>query len=529
VLVFVLALLVRLDAATGQPPQPDDLYHFYAARSVLADGSFTVFSGTYLRAEEFTRLVAAAMGLFGESLAAARIPSLFAGALLVAAVHLWLRREAGRGVAAVASALLILLYPTVLVGTLVRFYALQALLFWVGTALLYRLVAEGRARLGSAVLAALALLLLAAAARLQVVTLIGLVGFAAWAALHLAWRMRHAVPLAWLVLGWAALLLLGGLAAFALAQSDLGARLLETYRSASLWAEQDRNNVLFYYYLLAQYYGVLGNYLPLAALAAFAFYPRPALYCTIVLGAGLLLHSFGGMKQDRYIAYLMPHFAALWAMAGWPLLRAVRDRLSGMLAPSWRLVPPLATAGLALLLAALLVKEVPMLDRSVRTVILPPDRPVALDIGRAWQANRARLLPLAQGAQVFVADDDLQAAFHVARADFFLNRSQLLENRPPVEFVRDFRTGTPLVSSPESLQAIIACFDRGLLVSSSIAMSWLTPEARQVIATRTRSLDLVPPLIGHEWNHEGRQGESGPECTRLRDMAAATAHQRAAR
>jgi hypothetical protein len=75
VLVFVLALLVRLDAATGQPPQPDELYHFYAARSVLADGSFTVFSGIYLRAAEFTRLVAAAMGLFGESLAAARIPS----------------------------------------------------------------------------------------------------------------------------------------------------------------------------------------------------------------------------------------------------------------------------------------------------------------------------------------------------------------------------------------------------------------------------------------------------------------------
>jgi hypothetical protein len=216
-------------------------------------------------------------------------------------------------------------------------------------------------------------------------------------------------------------------------------------------------------------------------------------------------------------------------MAGWSLLRAVRDRLSAMVAPSWRLVPPLATGGLALLLAALLIKEVPMLDRSVRSVILPPDRPRELDIGRAWQANRARLLPLAQGAQVFVADDDLQAAFHVARADFFLNRSQLLENQPPVEFVRDFRTGTPLVSSPESLLAIIACFDRGLLVSSSIGMSWLTPEARQVIATRTRPLDLVPPLIGGEWNHEGRQGDPGPECARLREMAAATARQRAAR
>jgi hypothetical protein len=201
-------------------------------------------------------------------------------------------------VAAVASALLILLYPTVLIGTLVRFYALQGLLFWMGTALLYRLVAEGRARLGSALLAALALLLLAAGSRLQVVTLIGLAGFAAWAALYLTWRLRDAVPRVWLVLGWVALLLAGGLAAFALAQSGFGMRLIETYRSASLWAEQDRNNVLFYYYLLAKQYGVLGNYLPLAALAAFAFYPRPALYCTIVLGLGLLLHSFGGMKQD---------------------------------------------------------------------------------------------------------------------------------------------------------------------------------------------------------------------------------------
>jgi hypothetical protein len=529
-LVFVLALLVRLDTMTGLPPQPDDLYHFYAAQSYLAEGSLSVFSGTYVRAADFTRLVAASMGLFGENLTAARIPSLLASALLVSAVHLWLRREAGQGVAAVASALLILLYPTVLVGTLVRFYALQALLFWAGTALLYRVVAEGRPRLGTAFLAALALALLVVAARLQIVTLIGLMGFAAWAALHLTWRIRHAVRPAWLAIGWAALLVLGGVLAFAVAQTGFGARLLEIYRSTPLWAEPDRDNVLFYYYLLARHFGVLGNYLPLAALAAFAFFPRPALYCAIVLAIGLLLHSFGGMKQDRYVAYLMPYFAALWAMAVWPLLQALQQRLLALLAPRWRMAAPLATGGLALLLAALLVKEVAVLERTARSVVLPPDRPVLMDLGRGWQANRMRLLPLARQAEVFLADDDLQAAFHVARADFFVNRSQLLENNPAVEFVRDFRTGTPMVSSAESLRAIVACFDRGLLVSGSLALSWLTPEARQVIETQMRPLDLVPPLYGYTWDRAGGGAAVEPSagCETLRGFVAETAPRRAA-
>jgi 4-amino-4-deoxy-L-arabinose transferase-like glycosyltransferase len=524
VLVFVLALLVRLDAATGLPPQADDLYHFYAARSLLADGSFTVLSGTYVRAADFTRLVAAAMGLFGESLEAARLPSLIAGSLLVAAVHLWLRGQAGRGVAAVASALLIVLYPLVLVGALVRFYALQALLFWIGTAVLYHVVVQGRARVRTAVLALLALLFLGAATRLQIVTLIGLIGFATWAAVYLTWRMRNAMPRWALVVGWLALLLGGGALAYAVAQTGFGMSLLRTYRSASLWAEPTRDAWLFYYYLLAQQYGVLGNYLPLAAVAAFLAFPRPALYCAIVLVVGLVLHSFGGMKQDRYIAYLLPYVVALWAMAAWPMLRALGARLSALLAPRWRLAPALATAAVALLTAALAVKEVPELERGVRGIILPPSRPVVQDLGRGWQAARVRLQPLARQAEVFIADDDLQAAFHVARADFFMNRSQLLENDPPTEFVRDFRTGTPMISSVESLRAIFACFDRGLIVSGSLALSWLTPEAREAITAHARPLDLPPPIYGFTWDQ--RLDVPDANCPALRRSVAETAPER---
>ncbi|MGK7871122.1 hypothetical protein [Falsiroseomonas sp. E2-1-a20] len=531
VLVFVLALLVRMDAMTGLPPQADELYHFYAARSYLADGSLSVFSGTYLRAADFTRLVAAAMSLFGDSLSAARVPSLLASAVLVATLYLWLRREAGRGAAAIAAALLIFLYPNVLVGTLVRFYALQALLFWLGTALLYRVVVEARPRFGSAMLSGVALLLLVAAARLQIVTLIGLAAFGAWAALYLTWRMRDAVPRLWLVLGWLGLLVATGVLAYAVAQTGFGARLLQTYRSAALWAEPNRDNVFFYYHLLARHYGILGNYLPLAALAAFAFRPRPALYCGVVLAGGLVLHSFGGMKQDRYVAYLMPHLAALWAMALWPLLIALRDRLIVLLAQRWRLARPLVTAAVALLLAALLVKETSMLERTVRSIVLSPDRPLVMDVGRGWQANRARLVPLVWDAEVFIADDDLQAAYHVGRADFFMNRSQLLENDPPDEFVRDFRTGTPMISSADSLRTIFACFDRGLLVSGDLALSWLTAEAREVIAAHSTPLELVPPIHGYVWDRRRNGGSVEPPaaCNRLRGFAAETAPARSAR
>ena len=88
----------------------------------------------------FTIFLAQWLGLFGENLVVARLPSLIAGVALVVLVFLWTRTVAGN-LAAVLAALLLALDPeNVQISQFARFYALHALLFWLGAVGTYRLV-----------------------------------------------------------------------------------------------------------------------------------------------------------------------------------------------------------------------------------------------------------------------------------------------------------------------------------------------------------------------------------------------------
>ncbi len=532
-LVFVLAALVRLVGLSGHVPNADDMLHFYAARSYLDDGSLTILSGTYVRAWDFTWLVAGSMALFGDSFAAARLPSLVSGALLAAAIYAWMRREAGRGPAVIAAGLMILMAPAIIQSVLVRFYALQALLFWLGTILLHRLVTATRPGPGVVALALVGLAALAEAARLQVITLIGLLGFAAWAAIYLTWRARSVVPARTLTLSWLALAAAGLVLLTALAWSGDAARLYGVYRHATWWATPSRDDALFYVKAMTRDIGPLLGFLPLVTLAALTWHPRAAFYCATVFCAAFLIHSFGGMKEQRYVGYLLPYVACLWGLGAWPLLMLLRERVLALAAPGLssraaaRLAAPAATLAICGLAAAGAVQGVPALQQFPLSLVVPGFHWPSEEWDWAWATDRDPLRALARQADVFIVDDDLMADHYAGRADLVLNKSRLLENNPPEEFVPDFRTGTPTISADASLRSAMSCFSSGLIVVHRYWFErWLPASTVAFVAGHARALGLTPSLVGYAWSEP--QGEPAADCAFLRQLVARTAGQRRA-
>ena len=157
-----------------RPPHVDELYHVMAAKGWLTYGEPRIGDGLYDRAKLFTILVAGAIWMWGDNLVAARLPSVFAGSLLVVAVFLWTRTVAGSAAAWIAALLLCLSSLSFQLFLWARFYALHALVFWLGAIGTYALFEERfrlRAKLGLALGAGLAFLL---AFHLQFLTLVGI-------------------------------------------------------------------------------------------------------------------------------------------------------------------------------------------------------------------------------------------------------------------------------------------------------------------------------------------------------------------
>ena len=277
-------------------------------------------------------------------------------------------------------------------------------------------------------------------------------------------------------------------------------------------------------------YGFMFDLLPIAAVAAIAFAPRPALYCATLFGCGLLLHSLGGMKADRYISYLLPFFACLWGLATWPFLLGLRKLVLSRLSRfgPWAAGPAasrIATALLASFCLLVAIKAAPMLSQVAAGLVAPGYQRPRNDIReRLWRAAAAEVRPLARKADIFIVDDDLLADFYVARPDLVLNESRRRENAPPAEFVRDYRTGVPTISSEASLRNVLACFKTGLIVEATFVLDWLTPRALAFLTQHTQHVQLDPLLDQFTWTSS--YGEPTIDCRDLVRLTAASRQER---
>ncbi|MDP2248369.1 MAG: hypothetical protein Q8J65_09585, partial [Nitrosomonadales bacterium] len=198
-LVFLVAFLVRWIGAGSNPVHVDELYHLLAGRSWAEEGTLRMLDGEYLRGRGFTMLIGTVFELFGRSdLFVARLPSIFAGALLVSAIFWWLYREAGQKVAWIGAFLFCFASYAILYTQFTRFYALQALLVWLGAIAVYRALAVGVIK-QALILLVSAFVALAIAFHLQVTTVIAVIALGLWALIDL-WsqtRMRQRLGNLW--------------------------------------------------------------------------------------------------------------------------------------------------------------------------------------------------------------------------------------------------------------------------------------------------------------------------------------------
>jgi 4-amino-4-deoxy-L-arabinose transferase-like glycosyltransferase len=520
-LVGALALAVRLPNL-DHVAHFDELYHFLAAQSWLAEGQLRVADGAYNRTPLFTIFIAQWLGLFGENLVVARLPSLIAGTALVILVFLWTRAVAG-SLAAVLAALLLALDPEHLqISQWGRFYTLQCLTFWLGAVGSYRLVTSPPRTPGRAIMLAFgALVCFGAATYLQITTLIGILGVAVWAsvALGLPFLARRSNCVRWtLLLGIA---LLGAVAIWAIIEIGVAAELLDRYRGTPVYQAGNRNEFWYYHAFLIVYYPTLWPLVALAAIIGLAYRPRPTAFCACLVATAFVLFSFAGPKAERYLTFAQPFLFVLWAIPlaeVWPRLRRLLEEV-GTRAMAWLGLGRLGRPGMFAALTAVLIFTVVANGAWVRTAanmfdfVIPPMKRQA-----DWAAAKDTLAPWLADAAIVLTTNELSALYYLGRYDVLISRSRLSEYGDGQDFSRDPRTGRPVIAAAESLALIMDCYQDGLIVADDSRWdnrAQVSDGVIQLISARAEELEL-PAVAMHAfvWRQpeDARRAEA---CARL--------------
>jgi hypothetical protein len=465
-----LAALALYSINLDQPPRTDELYHVLGARGYLEYGEPRIAEGVYGRARYFTGAIALLFSAFGESLVVGRLLPIVCGSLLVSLMFVWARGVAGQ-VAAWFAAVGFLISPfAAQVFPDLRFYAPFMLLFWLGAMAVYAAsTAEHPAPSRLAWFALAAVACLGAAFYLQSLAMLGFVGLGLWLGIKVGLPWLRTALGRYAIAAIALVITAGALAGFA--QVWPLNELLRRYRWTPLFDVATRNQFWYYHQWLNLYYPTLWPLFPIAALAALAHRARPALFCLCVFIAAFLLLSFGGSKSLLYASFALPFLFVLWGMAfayAWARLRGfvlevVNGALRGLgIPPSQAIATALIAASLGFVLLAntATVRTAAMLAGvAVPPEVYPPD----------WAAAAEPLRPWLDQASVVLTTSDIETLYFLGDYDVLINKSRLSEvhhDSEMGEFARDFRTGKPIVGTPESVALLIDCFPDGLIITS---------------------------------------------------------------
>jgi len=516
-LVGLLALGVRL-LHLDKPADFDELYHLLAGQSWLAEGELRIADGVYERTALFTIYLAGWMALLGESLVAIRVPSVLAGAALVVVVFLWTRRVVSPSAAWIAALMLAFWRDATLISQFARFYALHALLFWLGAIALFQMVTNPPAgwakRLALGLAAGLAL---GSAFYLQELTAVGLIGLAAWCALILGVRAmdRSHERARWIVLGVSGL---GLVAAALLVMSDFGQELIATFRAVPAWNAALRNAVWYYHAEFVVDFPTFWPLIAVAVLVGLRRQPEATSFCATVFLVGFILHSLAASKAMRYVYWASPFLFVLWGIALADLWPSVWRFLTGMseraltrlgLAPVRRRT---VMATLALVLLVTLGAQTAVLKSIATLGDTTAGRP-------DWGAARAPLAPWLEEADVVLTSSELEALHYLGRFDILISKSRPAEfDAEPASSI-DPRVGRLVISTPAALARIMDCFDDGLIVSSE--SRWrdrgqLDDALADLITRRAERFDLdARGMRAYVWAHPGGAPRPAEACDDL--------------
>jgi len=449
VCVLLFAMAWRL---IDHLPQYDELFHFLAARGIRDHGRPVIADGIYDRAELFTWLVAGAIKVFGDSLAAARIPSLLASAGLLMLVTIWVTCRVDL-LAGITAAIVLCVLPTTLdLAVFIRFYTLHALLVMGMSIAVYEAAAPERMPRQRIWLAVSAAVLLILALHLQVTTVIAFAAVAAGVAAVLQ-RQHWYVALRFVRRHWAwtttaAVVALAG-GSFAL--TKLG--MLNDFLTAPLWASPSANRPQYYLLELAREAPLLWPLFPVAVLIAFLFGNRRlTVFCAVALLFALVVHSIAAAKTMRYIYYALPFLSVVWgcALSGlYSGLASVDLRSTGLVSRN--------PAPLALLVAAVVLVLSQEGQRAARVAFgkLDADPKANYDGETAWSPAVATLRPLLSSASRVVTSNAMKALYYFGRYDYDLNATIVPETLSGEEFGLDERTGRRAISTAQSTTQVL--------------------------------------------------------------------------
>jgi 4-amino-4-deoxy-L-arabinose transferase-like glycosyltransferase len=334
----------------------DELYHVFAAKSLLAQGTlFVPVQGEYDRCLPVTHITAAAFRAFGESEAAARAPFALINLVFIGLSYAFLRRRVSQN-AALLTALVMALSPfPIYMSRECRMYTLfQALyffmsVFWLlgfenssrslGLRVPGRLARwEERWSVGFPALGASAALF-GAAAVVHDLSFNFVFVLAAYGAAVAAHRVFTEGPAAALRSKHAALVaaLAAGLLALTAFRSDFVLGMARKAVNVPVWASYKADDFGYYRYFLSGHYPALFFMYPLSAWYMVKRLGRPGLFFVLSFAVLFLLHVFAfGRKADRYIFYIFPFFTVGAVYLLGDLLPALYREIERLAAPRIR-------------------------------------------------------------------------------------------------------------------------------------------------------------------------------------------------
>jgi hypothetical protein len=514
-LVAVAVRLIRLD----HTPQWDEMYHVLAGKAWLANGTFTIADGEYARTPLFTIITAWFMGWFGEGLVSARLPSVLAGGVGVALLFHFTTAQAGR-TAGLLAVMLLCFHPlSIYLGQLARFYALHAVCFWVAAYAVFQICEHPKIERRTALWAGLGLLSLVLAYHLQTTTLIGVGALAIWVALGVSWKwlqllLRGASRVPWVLTG---LTVAAAATCFLVAwRTGFVEYLLEAFHSAPPWAEQNVGNRRYYARWFVNEMPALWIFFPIAVLIALRQRPRFAFFCTTVFATIFLAHSLAAEKHPRFIFYGLPFFFAVSGIALAAILpvimRVLREVVGGAFErpPSRILLRWVGWLGLGAILGFCLLTN-PAASLSIRMLRYSDAKwpePQRYRGFADWKSAAETLKPFLEKSSVVLTNCDVKSLYFFGRSDLSISVTLLHETDTGKEFGLDRRTGRPVISTPESLAAVMRQHSSGLVVIEK--PHWRVPygvpdEIADYIDAHLEPVSLPPEwrLLAFRWQHKG--------------------------
>jgi hypothetical protein len=234
--------------------------------------------------------------------------------------------------------------------------------------------------------------------------------------------------------------------------------------------------------------------------------------------------SFAGMKDKRYIAFLEPFLFVLWGIAFAALVPLVR-RLIARATPRALddLAPGLATrATEAAVIGIGLLFLVGSNGAPAKTLLslagikmFAEGSGAGMTAGQLradWPAVKAPLAPWLSNATIVLTSHDVKTLYDLGRYDIALNANRITEiivmnrSRGEGEFEIDPRTGRPVISTPESLRLVMACYPDGLILAEAGHLrsdEAITDPVADVIEANATPIPLPPEarVLAFHWEH----------------------------